>query len=132
MGLRFLFAQLRDQQALRGVCLNPSAIGALKTDGLELAIHVYVRERSEIRARVLITEGGYEDPATGSANCALAAMLTQLDAKREGNFDYHMTQGVEMGRPSTLYARACKRDGKVTTAHIVGTSVMVSEGTLEI
>jgi predicted PhzF superfamily epimerase YddE/YHI9 len=37
-----------------------------------------------------------------------------------------------MGRPSSLHARAEKRDGVVVDTWIGGTSVMVSEGTIEV
>jgi len=43
---------------------------------------------------------------------------------------WRIAQGVEMGRPSTLVARAEKKDGVVTGTWVGGASVMVSEGTI--
>ena len=50
----------------------------------------------------------------------------------DGSFNWRIAQGVEIGRPSVLYARAEKKDGMVVATWIGGTSVMVSEGTIEV
>jgi trans-2,3-dihydro-3-hydroxyanthranilate isomerase len=76
-------------------------------------------------------DGVPEDPATGSANCALAALLTYCDAAASGDFSWRIAQGVEMGRPSVLDARTKKQDGVVTATLIGGYSVMVCEGAIE-
>ena len=77
-------------------------------------------------------DGVPEDPATGSANTALAALLASLDPKPDGELRYRIAQGVEMGRPSVLEARVEKRGGAVTAARIGGTSVLVGEGWIEV
>ena len=77
-------------------------------------------------------DGIPEDPATGSANCALAGLLTLLDAAADGEFTWRIAQGVEMGRPSVLEARTEKRRGEVTGVWIGGESVMVSEGFIQV
>ena len=94
----------------------------------------YVRGDSDndLRARVMIADDGYEDPATGSANCALAAMLAQLDSVQDGELGWRITQGVEMGRPSTLYTSAEKKGGQVVSARIAGACVLVANGTLDL
>ena len=134
VGLPFLFAELRGRDSLARARVDAGALGALETEGVPLAIHVYVRSADEfdLRARVLIAEGGYEDPATGSSNCALAAMLAQCDFAPDGELRWRIAQGVEMGRPSTLYARAEKRDGRVVSAHIAGACALVASGFLEL
>jgi len=77
-------------------------------------------------------DGVPEDPATGSANCALAALLAHYDAAADGSFRWRIAQGVEMKRPSVLEARAEKRAGAVGAVHIGGFCVMVSEGILQV
>jgi trans-2,3-dihydro-3-hydroxyanthranilate isomerase len=72
-----------------------------------------------------------EDPATGSASCALAGLLAHHDAAREGDFHWRIAQGVEMGRPSKLDAKASKRGGEVVATGVGGRSVMVSHGLIE-
>ena len=78
-------------------------------------------------------DGVPEDPATGSANCALAALLAPLrSAGPTGTFGWRIAQGVEMGRPSVLEARAEKKGGAVGRRAIGGTSVLVGEGWIEV
>lgn len=134
MGLTFLFAELRGLDALDRVRINAGALATLEAIDAPLAICAYVRGDSDnaLRVRVMIADDGYEDPATGSANCALAAMLAQLDSVQDGELSWRITQGVEMGRPSTLYASAEKRDGQVVSARIAGGCVLVANGTLDL
>lgn len=75
-------------------------------------------------------DGVPEDPATGSANAALAALLAATDPAPELDLALAITQGVEMGRPSRLLARVRKRGGTVVETRIGGTSVLVAEGML--
>jgi trans-2,3-dihydro-3-hydroxyanthranilate isomerase len=98
-------------------------------------IHLYVHSVDEfdIRARMFAPMDGVpEDPATGSANCALAALLSHYSEKPSGQFHFRIAQGVEMGRPSVLEARAEKREGVVVAAWIGGSCVAVSEGVIEV
>jgi len=134
VGLTFVFAELSGLDALARVRLDKSATGAFEEFGDDLALFAYVRGDgdNELRARMLVASGPYEDPATGSANCALAAMLTQLDPMQDGEMKWHITQGVEMGRPSSLYARAEKKGGKVVVAKIAGETVLVADGMIEV
>jgi trans-2,3-dihydro-3-hydroxyanthranilate isomerase len=75
-------------------------------------------------------DGVPEDPATGSANAALAALLAATDPAPELDLALTITQGVEMGRPSRLLARVRKRGGAVVETRIGGTSVLVADGVL--
>jgi trans-2,3-dihydro-3-hydroxyanthranilate isomerase len=77
-------------------------------------------------------DGIPEDPATGSANVCLSALLAHYNPATSGGFSFRIAQGVEMGRPSTLHSRAEKKDGVVVEARIGGTSVMVAEGSIEV
>jgi trans-2,3-dihydro-3-hydroxyanthranilate isomerase len=77
-------------------------------------------------------DGVPEDPATGSANCALAGLLAHYDKAAEGDFRWRIAQGVEMGRPSLLEARSEKRGGTVTSTWVGGSCVLVSEGWIEV
>ena len=70
-------------------------------------------------------DGVIEDPATGSANCALAGLLSELKEEEEGEFSWKIAQGVEMGRPSTLFARAKKVGGETVTTRIGKRSVLI-------
>lgn len=133
VGLPFLFAEVASVEALSRVRVGPGALAALEAEGAPLAIHVYARSGdADLRARVMIAEGGYEDPATGSANGALGALLAHLDATPGGELCWRVTQGVEMGRPSTLDLRVEKRGGEVATTRVAGACVLVSEGWIQV
>ena len=135
VGLPFLFVELADRGALERARVNPGGLDALRALGIAPDIFVYVHSRDDfdVRARMFAPlDGVPEDPATGSANCALAAMLAREDARPDGTFRWRIAQGVEMGRPSLLEARAEKRGGSVVTATIRGASVLVAEGWIEV
>jgi len=140
VGLPFVIAELRDADALQ--CARPDLAGFERllaggagTGDVHLYVHVYARSSDDfdIRARMFSPLDGIpEDPATGSANCALAGLLARLDATADGESTWRIAQGVEMGRPSVLEARTEKRRGEVTGVWIGGESVMVSEGFIQV
>ncbi len=136
VGLPFIVAELGDRAALERCRLDVAGARQLLADGAEVPdLLVYVRSGDDfdLRARMFSPLDGIpEDPATGSANCALAGLLAQLDAAADGDFRWRIAQGVEMGRPSVLEARAEKRQGAVTGVWIGGESVLVAEGVMEV
>ncbi len=135
VGLPFVVAELRDRGALERARAHGPGLDAIKALGIVPDIHLYVRSGDEfdLRTRMFAPYDGVpEDPATGSANCALAALLTRQRPETDGVFTYRIAQGVEMGRPSVLEARSEKRDGEVVGTRIGGASVLVSEGTIEV
>ncbi|HEY0552995.1 MAG TPA: PhzF family phenazine biosynthesis protein [Thermoanaerobaculia bacterium] len=135
VGLPFLMTELKDRAALQRARVNMDGLDALVAEGVTPDVHLYVRSGDDfdIRARMFAPlDGVPEDPATGSANCALAGMLSHHEAKADGSFQWRIAQGVEMGRPSVLEARTEKRDGTVVNVWIGGASVLVSEGTIEV
>jgi trans-2,3-dihydro-3-hydroxyanthranilate isomerase len=134
VGLPFLFVELVSLDALARAQVDAAGVRGLRAANAPLAICLYVRDAAgaDLRVRVLIAEGGYEDPATGSASCALAGLLASLDGTRDGELRWHVRQGVEMGRPSDLYTRVVMRAGGVASVHVAGESVIVGSGTLEL
>ena len=135
VGLPFIMVELRERSVLERARINMNGFEALAATGVMPDIYFYVRANDEfdIRARMFAPlDGVPEDPATGSANCALAGLLAHYDKQSSGSFTWRIAQGVEMGRPSTLVARAEKTDGVVTTTWIGGASVLVSEGMIDL
>jgi trans-2,3-dihydro-3-hydroxyanthranilate isomerase len=135
VGLPFLVVELSSEEALERASFNMLVMEALQKKRITPDILLYTRAGGDvdIKARMFAPiDGVPEDPATGSANCALAALLTHHDAAASGEFSWKISQGVEMGRPSVLYARTQKTKGKVTATWIGGDSVMVSKGELYI
>ena len=133
VGLPFVMAELRDRSALQKAGINPPGFERIAKLGVMPDIHLYVRSDDEfdIRARMFAPHDGVpEDPATGSANCALAGLLSHFHESASGKFDWRIAQGVEIGRPSLLQARAEKKADKVLSTWIGGGCVMVSEGNI--
>ncbi len=135
VGLPFIMVELPDTATLARARIDLAAFETIAAQGLAPDILMYVREDGhyDIRARMFAPlDGVPEDPATGSANCALAAMLAHYAPGTDGDFHWRILQGAEMGRPSVLEARARKSAGAVTDSWIGGHSVMFAEGWLEI
>ncbi len=136
VGLPFLIAELRDREALQRARPDVSGLEGLVAEGIaQPDVHLYVRTSDgfDLRARMFSPMDGIpEDPATGSANCALVGLLSHLDEAAGGAFSWRIAQGVEMGRPSVLEARTEKRDGALVNVWIGGESVLVSEGLIEV
>ena len=134
VGLPFLMVELKDREALEKVRPNLDTFQVLQAQGVAMT-HLYVRSEDEfdLRTRMFAPlDGVTEDPATGSANCALAGLLAHLEEGVDRDYDWRIAQGAEMGRPSELRARASKQNGVVTTTWIGGNCVQVAEGTLQI
>ena len=71
-----------------------------------------------------------EDPATGSAAAAFAAVVTAFDRPGDGEHMLIIEQGYEMGRPSLISLGLEIEAGALTSATIGGAAVIVSEGKL--
>lgn len=86
-------------------------------------------QMKKIRTRMM--ESTMEDPATGSAACALGSYLA-LKEKRMTRFE--ITQGVEMGRKSVIGVEVVvdSEGRKVQSVRLSGSAVQVMEGTLRI
>jgi len=91
-----------------------------------LSLYVYCRDGAAVRARMFSPlTGTVEDAATGSAATPLAGFLLHLGGGADGAWD--ITQGVEMGRPSLLRARA-RRGADGIRARVGGQCVAVLRG----
>jgi trans-2,3-dihydro-3-hydroxyanthranilate isomerase len=71
--------------------------------------------------------GVAEDPATGSAAGPLALHLA-LEGRVGWGQEIEISQGAEVGRPSTLYARAVGSAGAVERIEVGGSAVVVARG----
>ncbi|MET0970251.1 MAG: PhzF family phenazine biosynthesis protein [Tardiphaga sp.] len=137
VGLSFIAVELASREALRRA--RPDAAAFEETFPLDGADAVYLYTRDvpsdekpcDLQARMFHpgSSGLSEDPATGSATAAAAALLADLDATGDGELKLKIGQGVDMGRPSLLLTRVRKQGGKVASIHVGGASVMMMEGT---
>lgn len=73
--------------------------------------------------------GTWEDPATGSANATLGALLLSLGEEETARFE--VRQGVEMGRPSALTVRAWRTPAGIRGS-VAGNCVPVFRGEVEL
>jgi trans-2,3-dihydro-3-hydroxyanthranilate isomerase len=80
------------------------------------------------KTRMFIPSGGVaEDPATGSAAGPLALHLARHGRISFGD-EIEITQGVEIGRPSKLYARVDGSAEQVERVEVGGSAVVVARG----
>jgi trans-2,3-dihydro-3-hydroxyanthranilate isomerase len=76
----------------------------------------------------MFTQRMTEDPATGSATAATAAMLVQSHKVPDGETVLRFMQGVDLCRPSLLVARVLKRSGTVSAVRVGGRCIKAMEG----
>jgi trans-2,3-dihydro-3-hydroxyanthranilate isomerase len=140
VGLPFLVAELASREALRRA--RPDAAAFARTfpcDGSD-AVYLYTRDvpsgeaPCDLQARMFHPGSGglTEDPATGSATVAAAALLADLSDAADGELSLRVGQGVDMGRPSLLLTRVRKQGGVVASAHVGGRCVQMMQGTFRL
>ncbi|OXE36006.1 MAG: phenazine biosynthesis protein PhzF [Phenylobacterium zucineum] len=129
VGVDFVIAEITPQALDRAKpdMAGFEAVGAGLDDfSMRLSLHLYARDGDGIRARMFSPlTGTFEDPATGSANATLGALLLSLTT--EGQAAYVISQGVEMGRPSRLHVTA-RRTADGIRAQVGGGCVPVFRG----
>jgi PhzF family phenazine biosynthesis protein len=142
-GMTFLLVQLDSLADLAQVGnTNPdlSFHGVLdSSDGWDqsfVARYYYVIEGQDaggqpMRIRTRMLEEAMEDPATGSAACALSCYLS-LRYRRSQSFE--IVQGVEMGRRSVIGVDVAVDGGgtRIVDVRLSGTAIAVMEGTVRI
>jgi len=144
-GMTFVLPRLASVEALGRV--TPSArlatphLDAPWDQGL-VGVFFYVVVKREtvgdvwvwgLRTRMVL--GLLEDPATGSASCALSAYLALTEGGKRGvlRHKFQLTQGVEMGRESNVGIEIELKEGGEVVERLLmsGTAVKVMEGTIE-
>lgn len=107
--------------ALSALRPDVTAIAALGATG----VNVVAGSGAAWRSRMFWTHG--EDAATGSAAGPIACHLARHGAIPWGE-EIVLTQGVELGRPSTLHARAEGRGDEIEAVEVGGAAVVVARG----
>ena len=136
-GLPYLFVPVRDMAAVAKARVRMDAWDATLKGAWASELFVFARggERAGTAFRARMFAPGLnvpEDPATGSANAALAGYLAARDPRRDGLLTWRVEQGFEMGRPSIIDVEADVANGRVTAVRVGGASVLVAEGTMAI
>src|SRR5215469_15273136 len=139
VGTPFVIAEVTTEAALSRASPDIGAFRSAAERFPEVAsrfsLHLYAcrdGDATKLSARMFAPLGGIlEDPATGSANAALAALLTSLAPGENADLSYEILQGAEMGRPSQIIASARKTAEGPVLATIEGGCVPVLRGSVE-
>ena len=134
-GVPLVYVPLHNMDALRRIKVDTELALDLANRYAASELYTFVYEEAEqhVYARMFAPAMGItEDPATGAAATALAGYLGMRSAEKTTRFNWTVTQGVEMGRPSRLDVEADKQDGQMVAIRVGGASVMVMEGTIEV
>ena len=134
VGLPFLMVEVASRAALARARPDIAALATLLPDTHSEGIHLYTRvtgdATADIYSRMFAPQDGVlEDPATGSANAALAALLAELSLSQAPTIALRIAQGIEMGRPSLLLTEVRRSPPQV---RVGGRCTVVMDGTLSL
>ena len=123
-GMRHVFVSLRSEEEVAG--LRPD-LARLELPP-DLGINCFAGSGTRWKTRMFAPGGGVaEDPATGSAAGPLALHLARHGRIAFGD-EIEISQGVEIGRPSTLFARVDGSAEAVERVEVGGSAVTVARG----
>jgi trans-2,3-dihydro-3-hydroxyanthranilate isomerase len=123
-GAQHVFVALRSEAAVAALRPDLPAIAALGGTG----VNCFAGSGSRWKTRMFGPQSGVdEDPATGSAAGPLACHLVRHGKIAWGD-EIEISQGVEIGRPSTLFAKAEGGGGLIDRVEVGGCSVIVARG----
>jgi trans-2,3-dihydro-3-hydroxyanthranilate isomerase len=124
-GVRHVYVALGSEEEV--AALRPD-LGALSDLPAVLGTSCFAGSGKRWKTRMFAPGGGVsEDPATGSAAGPLALHLARHGRIGFGD-EIEISQGAEIGRPSTLYARADGTGEQVERVEVGGSAVIVARG----
>lgn len=124
-GPRHVYVGLDSVSALSEVRPDHRALA----EHLDVAANLFARSRTHWRMRMFSPAYGVvEDAATGSAAGPLAVHLARHGLISFGS-EIEIRQGVEMGRPSTMFATAHGAGQRVDRVEVEGSAIVVARGT---
>ena len=124
-GARFVYVGLGSEEEV--AALRPDAF-ALSDLPDFVGVLCFAGSGARWKARMFAPGGGVaEDPATGSAAGPLAVHLARHGRIAFGD-EIEITQGVEIGRPSTLFARVVGTAEELERVEVGGSAVIVARG----
>jgi trans-2,3-dihydro-3-hydroxyanthranilate isomerase len=123
-----VYVALESEQDVASLSPDFAALTALG----DVAANCFAGAGGSWKTRMFAPSGGvFEDPATGSAAGPLAVHLARHGRIAFGE-EIQIRQGVEIGRPSTLYARADGSSERVERVEVGGSAVVVARGEFRI
>jgi trans-2,3-dihydro-3-hydroxyanthranilate isomerase len=119
-----VYVELESEQSV--AALEPDIVALARLP--DLGVNCFAGSARSWKTRVFLpAQGINEDPATGSAAGPLAIHLARHGRTAFGD-EIELRQGAEIGRPSTLYARAHGSADEVTLVEVGGSAVVVARG----
>ena len=123
-GIRHVYVALRSPEEVAAVAPDPRLLTAIGPFGF----NCFAGSDGRWRTRMFAPEHGVgEDAATGSAAGPLALHLVTAGRIGWGE-EIEISQGAEIGRPSTLFARAVGGPDAVERIEVGGSAVVVARG----
>ena len=124
-GIRHIYVTLGSEDAVAALRPDMSRLAKLPA---VLGVNCIAGSGSRWKTRVFAPAGGVpEDPATGSAAGPLALHLARYGRIGFGE-EIEISQGAEINRPSTLYARVEGSAEAVELVEVGGSAVIVARG----
>ncbi len=124
-GIQHVYVALGSEEEV--AALRPD-LGRLAGLPAILGINCFAGSGARWKTRMFAPSGGVaEDPATGSAAGPLALHLARHGRVAFGD-EVEISQGAEVGRPSTLYARIQGSADRVDHVQVGGSAVVVARG----
>jgi trans-2,3-dihydro-3-hydroxyanthranilate isomerase len=134
-GLRQAFVEVASSDAVRSVVPDVPGLAAAAGEGVEtISVFAWDADARVAHSRVFTAIAGVpEDPATGSAAAAFGAWLAASGyVPADAETPYVVTQGAEIGRPSTIEGTVVTRDGRAVECRVAGGVVPVATGTIRV
>ena len=132
-GVTFHLIPVRDAAVLRRIQLNRARWDSVFHHDHNSA-YVFTLTPDEpdndLAAR-MFGMGVGEDPGTGSAAAALIGLLAEQAPLANGQADFVLRQGVEMGRPCRIMLQLRKEDDVLVHGSIGGDAIVLGEGVLD-
>jgi trans-2,3-dihydro-3-hydroxyanthranilate isomerase len=123
-GLRHVYVALASEQTVAALEPDQRALAAYGS----FTVNCFAGAGSRWKTRMFAPGAGVtEDAATGSAAGPLACHLCRHGVVEWGS-EIVISQGAEIGRPSTLYARADGNGESIEAVEVGGSAVVVARG----
>ena len=128
LGPVFTYLELESEDEVAGLTPDFVALGRLT----DVGVNCFAGSGAHWKTRMFAPVYGVaEDPATGSAAGPLAVHLVRHGRIAPGE-EIEISQGKEVGRPSTLYARVSGTPERIERVEVGGSAVLVARGEFQL
>ncbi|MEX0645233.1 MAG: PhzF family phenazine biosynthesis protein, partial [Parvularculaceae bacterium] len=130
-GIDFIYVKA-PMEAVRRAKIDSAAWAKLGLDKI-VGVLIYAEggeaKDATYHVRMFAPDAGvFEDPATGSAACALPGQIALAQMLADGPHCWVVEQGFEMGRPSRIHVEFEAKSGAPGKVRIGGNAIAVTKG----